>query len=325
MSKPLIISSSPHLKSKDSIKKIMWSVVIALIPAAIWGIYKFGWYSGVVLAVCIITALITEVAVQFFRKKPITITDGSAIITGLLVGFNLPPAIPLWLAAVGSFVAIAIAKHAFGGLGHNIFNPALVGRAFLLAAAPKAMTTWAPYSEISTVSGATSAVDAVSGATMLGIAKMNGFAAVTADYANKFDMYKEMFLGNKLGCIGEISVLLLLLGAAFLFIRKIITWHIPISYLASAMLLAWILGIDPIFTILSGGIILGAFFMATDMVTSPITRRGQIIFGCGCGILNVIIRKFGGYPEGCSYAILIMNIMVPLIDVYFPNKVFGKK
>ena len=317
----LIISTSPHIKSGKSISKIMWTVFLTLIPAGIAGIFLFGIRSLYIIAVSILTALITEGIILFLRKGKVSsslsrqgrgLLNGSAVLTGLLLAYNLPPGVPLWIPALGSFVAIAIGKQVFGGLGHNIFNPALIGRAFLLASFPTRMTTWSsPFG-----------IDAVSGATPLAMLKDKGIAG--------FD-YWDLFIGNCGGCIGETSKIILLAGALILLYKKYITWHIPFVYILTTALFTWIFGGKQLFTgdwlyhILGGGLFLGAFFMATDMVTTPLTKKGMLVFGFGCGFLTAAIRLWGGYPEGVSYSILLMNGATPLIDRFTRPRRFGLK
>ena len=290
------ISVSPHIKSRNSIEKEMWYVVLALVPAAVFGSYIFGANAIWIIVLSISSALLTEALMQKLRKKPITIYDGSAFITGLLLALVLPPTAPLWIPVSGAVFAVAIGKHAFGGLGLNIFNPALVGRAFLVSSWPIIMTTWV-------------GPDGVTGATPLATGEA---------------MYKNMFLGLTGGTIGETSALLLLLGALFLFYKKIISWRISLSYIAAVFVLSFVFKQDPLFNILAGGLMLGALFMATDPVTSPITKNGRLIFGIGCGVLTVIIRFFSNLPEGVMYSILLMNGLTPLIDRYTKQKPFGK-
>lgn len=309
----LRISSSPHLRTNDSVPKIMWSVAAALLPACAYSVWLYGWYAAVLIFVCVATAVLTEGAIQKLTKRKVTLYDGSAVVMGMLMACNIPPGISWWIPVIGTFVGMAIAKHCYGGLGYNIFNPALVGRAFLLAAYPKDMTTWI------------SPVDATTCATPLGILKERGAAELLAAYGGKLSLYKHLFIGDIPGCIGETSALLILAGGVFLLLRGIITWHIPITYLATLALLTLASGGDPIIAVLAGGVMLGAWFMATDMVTSPFTRRGQIVFGVGCGVLTFLIRRFSGYPEGTSYAILLMNAATPLIDRYFPNRIYGTR
>lgn len=298
----LVVSSSPHIRSENNVSNIMLNVVIALIPVTLMGVYFFGLRALAIIIVTILSSLITEVVFQKYRKKPVSLKDCSGLVTGLLLGLTLPPNLPLWMAMVGGIVSIGLGKMVFGGLGHNVFNPALVGRAFLLITFPVQMTTWI------------TPVDAVSSATPLNLFKMEGIKTG----------YVDLFLGNIGGSIGETSVLLIMLGGAFLLYKKIIDWRIPVGYLGSIIIIVLLLGQDPIFHMLSGGIMLGAFFMATDMVTTPITKAGRWVFGIGAGIILVVIRIYGGYPEGVLYSILFMNGLVPLINRYTKGKIFGE-
>ena len=301
----LIISSSPHIRLKESISRVMWSVVLALTPAAIISVYLFGLSALRLIAVSILAAVISEVLWQKLMGRKITIGDGSAVVVGLLLAFVLPSRLPWWMAAVGSSFAIVIVKQLFGGLGDNIFNPALAGRAFLLASFPIYMTSWVrPF-------------DAISCATPLAIVKENLSGTIPSLW--------DLFIGKTAGSLGETSAVALLIGAGFLFWRKIITWHIPFTYIGTVTLLSWVFGRDPLFSVLAGGLILGAFFMAVDPVTSPMTAKGQIIFGVGCGIVTVLIRQWGGYPEGVCYSILLMNALVPLIDRYTKPRRLGEQ
>jgi electron transport complex protein RnfD len=294
----------------------MWTVFLSLLPAGIAGIFIFGPRALWIIVACIITAIATEAIVLMLRHKKLTIIDGSAALTGLLLAYNLPSSLPIWMACAGSFFAIAVAKQAFGGLGKNIFNPALAGRAFLLIAWPKYMVIFTkPFIY----------PDSVTCATPLALLK-EGKAE------NIYQMglsYLDLFLGKRGGCIGEVCIALLLLGALFLLWRRIISWHIPFSFIFTLGALSWLWGgpgigqADVLFSILAGGVILGAFFMATDYVTSPLTRKGQLIFGFGCGLLTFVIRKWGGYPEGVSFAILMMNAAVPLLDRFCRPRVYG--
>jgi len=311
MKNKFIVSVSPHLHKDESIGKIMWMVVISLIPAGLAGVFIFGLKAFWVIILGVISALVTEAILQKLTKKKVTIWDGSAVLTGLLLAYNLPPQVPFWLPIIGSVFAIAIGKQVFGGLGQNIFNPALVGRVFLMASWPKYMTTFLkPF-------------DAITSATPLALLKEGKLIEHIS--------YLDLFLGKRGGCIGEVCILALLLGALFLFIRGYLSWHIPITYIFSVGLFTYIFGPRGLFTgdwlfhILSGGLILGAFFMATDYVTSPLTRKGQIVFGIGCGLITAVIRLWGGYPEGVSYAILMMNAATPIIDRYTKNKIYGTK
>lgn len=300
----LIVSPLPHIRSDVSIEKIMYSVIIALIPTTACGVYFFGVHALYVIITCILSALFTEyVTLRLMGRK--FVMDGSAVITGLLLALCLPPKLPLWMAAIGAGFAIAFAKCAFGGLGHNIFNPALVGRAFLMASWPVAMTTWTkPLT-----------YDAITTATPLGLWKMERIATP----------YMDLALGNVGGCIGETSAIALLIGGIYLIAKGYIDWRTPLSYIGTVAVLAFVLGEDPIFHILAGGLFLGAFFMATDYVTTPITREGRVIFGVGAGIIVVVIRLIGGYPEGVCFSILLMNAFTPLIDRHVRPRVYGVK
>ncbi len=302
----LIVSPSPHIRSDVSIEKIMYSVIIALIPTVACGVYFFGTQVINIIVACILSALFTEyLALRLMGRK--FVMDGSAIITGLLLALCLPPRIPLWMAALGAAFAIAFAKCVFGGLGQNIFNPALVGRVFLMVSWPVEMTTWImPFT-----------YDAVTTATPLGLWKMEQIATPHINLA----------LGNVSGCIGETSAIAILIGGVFLIAKRYIDWRTPLSYIATVGILMLILrqDQDPVFHILAGGLFLGAFFMATDYVTTPITREGRIIFGIGAGVIVVAIRLIGGYPEGVAFSILLMNAFTPLIDRHVKPRVYGIK
>lgn len=325
----LRVSSSPHLRSEESVAKIMWTVNATLAPAAIWGVYSFGWRAAVHLIVCTVTAILTEYVIQKVRGMKVTALDGSAFLTGLLLAFCLPPGLDFWMAALGSAFAIFVAKHAFGGLGQNIFNPAHIGRAFLLASFPVAMTTWTVAA--GQTLHVTDGVQGTTGATPLGVLKEYGFAQVQATFGSGSDLYWRLFMGNVNGCIGEVSALLLLLGGLFLIIKRYIRWEAPVIYIGLTALLWWILpgrkaeffSGDPLFAALSGGLVLGAFYMITDYVTTPITRGGQMIFAAGAAILVWLIRSYGGYPEGVCYSILLMNCFAPLIDRLLKPKRYG--
>ncbi|MDD4941519.1 MAG: RnfABCDGE type electron transport complex subunit D [Candidatus Omnitrophica bacterium] len=313
MNNKLIVSTSPHVHTKESTARIMWLVCLALAPAGIAGVYIFGVSALRAVLIAVVSAVCTELAIQAALKKKATISDGSAVLTGLLLGYNLPAHCPFWIPAVGAFVAIAIGKQIFGGLGQNIFNPALVGRAFLTASWPQHMTRFtAPLS-----------FDAVTQATPLALLKENKLI----DHIS----YLDLFLGNKGGCIGEVCAAALLIGGIFLLARGIISWHIPLTFIATTGCMYFIFGGKVLFTgewlfaVLSGGLFLGAIFMATDYVTSPLTRKGQVIFGAGCGLLTAVIRLWGGTPEGVSYSILMMNAAAPLIDRYTKKRIFGTK
>jgi len=313
MSDKLIVSTSPHLHNNESVSKIMWMVSISLMPAGLAGVFIFGISAFWVIVLGVITALFTEGILQVLTKRKITVLDGSAFLTGLLLAYNLPPRVPFWLPIVGSFFSIAIGKQIFGGLGQNIFNPALVGRVFLLASWPKYMTDFTKLLNYDTVTSATPLALLKEGRLIENIS------------------YLDLFLGRRGGCIGEVCILALFLGALLLFFKKYISWHIPFSYIATTGILTYIFSAKGFFSgnwlfhVLSGGLILGAFFMATDYVTSPLTRKGQIIFGIGCGLLTGIIRLWGGYPEGVSYAILMMNAATPLIDRFTKSRIYGTR
>lgn len=304
----------------------MWSVSVALLPAMVMAAYFFGPRGLFTVGLCIAASVLSEYLYQSALKKKITVNDGSAFLTGLLLGMNLPPSVPFYIPVIGSFVAVIITKQLFGGLGFNIFNPALIGRAFLVVSFPKLMTIWTEPS------AAFIAIDARTTATPLGILKEQGQAKLIELFGDKLHLYYQLLIGHRAGSTGETSAIALLIGAAFLLYRGYITWHIPLSFLGTSAIIAWVFGSkgtlfagDPILHLLSGGMILGAFFMATDYVTSPSVRAGQVIFGIGCGLLTMLIRLKGGYPEGVMFAILIMNCLAPLIDRGFRAKTFGLK
>jgi len=313
MSNRLIVSVFPHLHKDESVSKVMWTVIISLIPAGLAAIFIFGTSALWVIILGVVSALTTEGVLQVLTKRKVTILDGSAIITGILLAYNLPPKVPFWIPIIGAFFSIAIGKQVFGGLGQNIFNPALVGRVFLMASWPKYMTTFTKPASF----------DAVTSATPLALIKEGSVLENIS--------YLDLFLGKRAGCIGEVCILALLLGALFLLLRGYISWHIPMTYIFTVAAFTYIFGPkglfsgDWLFHILSGGLILGAFFMATDYVTSPLTYKGQVIFGIGCGIVTAIIRLWGGYPEGVSYAILMMNAATPIIDRYTKPRVYGRE
>jgi electron transport complex protein RnfD len=322
--KPFIVSVSPHVKSEETTSRIMWSVSASLLPAAIMGAYFFGPKAVFTIGLCILSAVLSEYFFQKALSKESTVADGSAFLTGLLLGLNLPPSVPFYMPVIGSAVAVIITKQLFGGLGYNIFNPALIGRAFLLISFPKLMTVW------SEPTAALVLFDAKTTATPLGILKEEGYSKLIEVFGDKLNLYSQLLVGHRAGSIGETSVVALLIGAAFLMYKKYITWHIPLSFLGTAALIAWVFGAkgalfagDPILHLMSGGMILGAFFMATDYVTCPSLKSGQIVFGIGCGFLTMLIRLKGGYPEGVMFAILIMNCFAPLIDRGFKTKIFG--
>lgn len=325
----LIISLSPHAHGGDSVRRNMVGVIIALVPALLVSFALFGLGAVIVMATSVASCVVFEwLIAKFLLSRPATIADGSAIITGLLLGFNLPSNLPVWIILIGAFVAIGIGKMAFGGLGCNLFNPALVGRCFLLVSFPAQMTTWPLAGQLSKY------VDAVTGPTPLSIMKV----AIKTGDASKLEELPDcfsMFLGHTTGglgagSMGEVCALALLLGLAYLLIRRIITWHIPVSILLTVFLCCAALHLsnpsyaDPLSEILSGGLLLGAIFMATDYTTSPMCARGQILYGVAIGALTVIIRAWGAYPEGMSFAILIMNAFTPLINTYIKPKRYGQ-
>jgi len=326
--KPLTVALSPHTSGHYSVRGLMTKVIAALVPAFIVGAYIFGIRAVAVTAVAAISAVVFEFIIQkFILKLPTSITDGSAMITGLLLAYNLPSHIPLWMVVIGSFVAIGVGKMAFGGLGKNPFNPALVGRVFLLISFPVAMTSW-PKPLLHRLAW----TDGITAATPLGIFKEGlragqGFTEVVSLMPG----YWDLFMGKMGGCIGEISALALLLGFIYLIWQGVITWHIPVSMVGSIFTFTgvfWLINPekypDPLFQILTGGVMLGAIFMATDYVTSPMTKKGMVIFGVGIGLITVVIRLFGAYPEGVSFAILIMNGFVPLINRVCKPHRFGE-
>ncbi|MFU0825296.1 RnfABCDGE type electron transport complex subunit D [Clostridium sp.] len=302
------VSSSPHIRDNNSVQSIMRDVIIALLPATAAGIYYFKLSAFLVVLTSVIACVASEFVWCKVTKSPNTTKDLSAVVTGMLLAFNVPPTLPLWMIVVGSVFTMIVVKALFGGIGQNIVNPALAGRAFLLASYPVAMTTW------------TNPVDGVTGATPLAILK--GAEATGAALPS----IGQAFMGQIGGCIGETSALALLIGFAYLLYRRVITWHIPVVYIGTVFVLGMIMGRSPLgglYEIMAGGLMLGAIFMATDYTTSPMTTKGQVVFALGCGILTSIIRQFGGYPEGVSYSILIMNLIVPLIDRKFRPRVFG--
>jgi Na+-translocating ferredoxin:NAD+ oxidoreductase subunit D len=326
MSNLLTVSPSPHVHSDDSTRKIMYRVVYALIPALLWSVFVFGLDALRVTLIAVAACLAFEYLIQkYLMKVSPSVTDGSALITGILLAFNVPAGIPWWIIVIGSLAAIGIGKLSFGGLGSNIFNPALVGRVFLLISFPVQMTSWPVTRQ--------SEVDTVTSATPLGIIK-EGLTNGTPVSRLMPDLpaTSEMLLGNIGGSLGEISALLLILGGLYMLFKKVITWHIPVSVIASVGIIAaifWLADpqsyVNPVYHLLTGGLMLGAIFMATDMVTSPMAPKGQIIYGVGIGAITISIRLFGAYPEGISFAILIMNAFTPLINTYVKPKRFGGK
>lgn len=320
-----VVAPAPHAKGKQSVPRIMYTVIIALLPAVIASIFYFGTNAMVTIMVSIFSAMVAEFACNKVMKTGITIDDGSAILTGLLLALTLPPAFPVAATALGAVVAIVFGKMVFGGLGANIFNPALIGRAFLQASFPVKITTWTlpafaakdAYFDIAT----SKAVDTVTGATPLGLWKFEGIGTEL----------KPLLFGNIGGCIGETSAIALLIGGILLLVLRYADWRIPLSYIGTVFVFSAILWLidpvqypDPLFMIFSGGLILGAFFMATDMVTSPVTPLGTWIYGIGMGVVLVVIRLWGGLPEGVMYSILFMNGFVPLLNRWTRPKLFGE-
>lgn len=319
----LVVSVSPHVRGKETVGRIMWTVNLSLLPAFLMSVYYFGPLAAYVTGLCILTSVLFEHMYQVSLKKKTTIGDGSAFLTGLLLGLNLPATVPFYIPVIGSLIAVVLTKLLFGGLGYNIFNPALIGRAFLLISFPKLLTSWSePTAKFI-------ALDAKTTATPLGILKEEGLVHLMEVFGSKAELYKSLFMGSTAGSLGETSAVALLIGAMLLLVRGYITWHIPVSFVATVGVLGWAFGGEGVFTgdplihILSGGLILGAFFMATDYVTGPSVRKGQIIYGIGCGAITMLIRLKGGFPEGVMFAILLMNCFAPLIDRAVKPELFG--
>lgn len=332
-STPLIVSASPHIRDVESIPRIMWAVVLSLIPAGIAGVFTFGYYCLYVVFLSCIAAVVAEIFILLLRKQPVvnTVKDGSAVVTGILLAYTLPPGVPWYVPVVGSFFAIAIVKHAFGGLGNNIWNPALAARAFLQVAYPAVINSdWRVLRHgignlvhnISRVDPEGKLVDAITRATPL--------AKETSAEAYHLT---QLFMGYVPGCIGETSVIALLLGGAYLIYRRYVKWYVPVCYIATVFVMVLILpprtatpwANNPFYHIFAGGLFLGAFFMATDMVTSPLTKRGLVIFAVGTGVLTALIRFYSSYPEGVCYSILLMNTATPLIDRFTKPRLYGTR
>lgn len=307
-----VVSGTPHVRSKESIQSIMRDVIIALVPATAAGIYFFGLQALILIAVSIIASVFFEWLYQKLLKKPVTISDLSAVVTGLLLAMNLPASAPIWVPIVGAAFAIIFAKQLFGGLGQNFINPALAGRAFLLASYPTEMTSW-------TAPVGFSGADAAAVATPLATLKTGAMPDASLT---------DVILGTNIGgCIGETCAIALIIGGIYLLVKHVISWRIPVLYILTVFVLTAAIGRKglrvPVYEIFTGGLMLGAFFMATDYASSPVTPKGQIIFAIGCGVITTLIRIFGGYPEGVSYSILIMNLAVPLIERFTEPKIFG--
>lgn len=304
----LLVTSSPHIRSTRTVQSIMADVLIALVPASVLGIYYYGLHTALLIGVTILAAMITEALVQTIRKQPVSLQDLSAVVTGLLLALNLPPSVPLWIGVVGSVFAIAIVKQLFGGLGQNFMNPAMAARVFLVISYPKIMSVFLePLTH------------AVSGATPMALLKAKDVAALPS--------MLDAFLGKTAGTIGETSAVALLAGGVYLLLRKVINWEIPVVYIGTTFVLTFLLGgMDAklsLYAILSGGLLLGGIYMLTDYSSSPISRQGKVIYAFGAGLLTVIIRLFGGYPEGVMFSILLMNVCTPMIERYAAPKVFG--
>lgn len=328
MNQLLTISASPHVHTRSSVASCMWNVVVALLPALAASLYFFGLGAAIVVITAVVGCMAVEFAInKWMFRRPATLMNGSAVLTGLLLAFNLPSNIPVWIVLIGCVVAIGIGKMSFGGLGCNVWNPALVGRVFLLISFPVQMTSW-PLPMVNRLNY----LDATTGATTLGTLKLSemGTDAVAGATAQgtagimPVDTLQN-FLGGVGGSMGEVSALALLVGFIYLLATRTITWHIPVSILASVALFTLCIGGDVLVELLSGGLLLGAVFMATDYVTSPMTKRGMVIFGVMIGVITVIIRRWGAYPEGMSFAILLMNSFVPLIDRYIKPRRFGER
>lgn len=315
----LQVSSSPHIRDRVTTQSLMRDVVISLLPAVVAAGILFGLRSILVIAISVASCVVFEYLSRKIMKRDNTITDLSAVITGILLAFNLPPTLPYYMVVLGALFAIVVVKQMFGGLGNNFVNPALAARIFLLIAFPSAMTEWTirkgPFDFLGSLGGA----DLVSSATPLAVAHASG----ESTFANA-SSYLSLFLGDKAGCIGEVSVLALAVGAIFLLSRRVISGWIPFTYLGTVVLISLIAGKDPLFQLMTGGVFLGAFFMATDYVTSPTTWRGRILFGIGCGALTMLIRLFGNTTEGVSFSIVLMNILTPHIDRLVEPKPFGE-
>ena len=316
----LIASSSPHIRSNEDTRSIMLDVIIALLPALAWSVYCFGWKALLLTAVSVVSCVFFEWAYRKAMKKSCMVGDLSAVVTGILLSFVCPVDLPWWVIIIGAFFSIVVVKQLYGGIGCNFLNPALAGRAILLASYATAMTTWTlPASKVDTV---------VSTATPLAIMKegtVEKFTELTANYS-----VADMFIGRVGGSLGEVSALALLLGGAWLLIRKVISWHTPVAFIGTVAILTLIsapAGIDNVqymlYNVFGGGLMLGAIFMATDYATSPVTKPGQLIFGIGCGLITCFIRRFGSYPEGVCYSILIMNCTTWLLDKYIRPTIYG--
>lgn len=317
----MVLASSPHFVSPVDSRQLMLNVLIALAPVTAYGVVLYGLPAALTILVSVASALASDAVFRIAVKSKPRVGDLSAAVSGLLLALILPPSTPLWMTALGAIFAVVVAKEFFGGLGANVFNPALIGRAFLIMSFPAAITTWhRPFAALA---------DATTSATPLNIVKMGGavadvgagFAASGLAASNGYgDILSTLFLGNRAGCVGESSIMLILAGAVFLLLTKTIDWRAPAAMLATTFLASWALGMDPIFGILSGGVVFGAVFMVTDYVSAPVTATGKLIFGAGAGLITVLIRKWGGFPEGVTYGILIMNAVVPFLNKLIQRK-----
>ena len=324
------VSISPHIRSEESTAKIMWTVAACLTLPLLMSVLVFGIQTLIITAVSVVSCVAVEAISQKALKQPVTVNDGSAVITGMLMAFVIPPGVPYWVPILGAVMAIYIGKHLMGGIGYNIFNPALLGRAFLLATFPVAMTSaWLLPVEEMAIFTYLRGIDGVTAATPLQVLQQGGMEAFIQEFGTPSSIYWQFFLGWRPGSIGETSGLLIVLGGVFLIYKGYITWHTPTAVIVSVALLTWMFGGkelftgDPILAVLSGGVLLGAFFMATDYVTTPINPTAKLIFGTGVGALTVLIRLKGGYPEGICYAILLMNPLTPALEGWFKPKRFA--
>jgi electron transport complex protein RnfD len=315
-----LLSSSPHVFAKVNVQRLMLNVIIALLPAAGYGVYLYGVPALLTILTSIVSCVVFEAGFRRLIGAKQNYKDLSAVVTGLLLALILPPSTPLRMTVLGALAAVVVAKEFFGGLGHNPFNPALIGRAILLMSFPAAITTWhRPFEALT---------DATTAATPLNIIKLGGTMADVAasiGVSAPAEVYTVLFLGNRSGCIGESSILLLLAGGVFLLATRTIVFVTPVVMLATTAALSALLGMDPLFGLLSGGVVFGAFFMATDYVSTPLTPAGKVLFGLGAGVITVLIRKFGGFPEGVTYGILVMNAFVPFLNNMTVKKYGYKK
>lgn len=309
--KRFAVSAAPHIFAKDTTAVLMLDVIAALMPTVAAGIWLFGWDAARVILICVASCVAFEFLWEVLFKKPITVNDLSAVVTGVILALNMPSTVPWWMLVVGSAVAILLVKQLFGGMGDNFVNPAISARAVLLASWPALMSGSAYVAPFDAVSGATPIV-------------LFGQSAEAASAGVALPSTLDLFIGRIPGCIGEVSKIAILLGLVYLLIRKTITWHIPVTMIASFMAFTWLFGGDPLQGVLMGSVLFGAVFMATDYVTCPMTHTGQMIFAAGAGLLIALIRSFGGYPEGTTYAILIMNVLTPLIDRVTRGKIYGE-